>query len=63
MHSQQPIAREVKILSSTSFAASTSIENPSLSVYEIEIQGDSYLDPVPTSKLEARKMAGKTPDT
>ena len=62
-HSQQPLAREGKIISSTSFAASTSIANPAISVYEIEIQGDSDPDPLPTSKLEARKMAGNPPDT
>ena len=37
VHSQQPLAREGKIIGSTSFLASTSITNPSLSVYEIEI--------------------------
>ena len=51
MHSQQPLAREGKIIASTSFIASTSIADPSLSVYEIEIQGDLDLDSVPTSKL------------
>ena len=40
VHSQQPLAREGKIIASTSFAGSTSIADPSLSVYEIEIQGD-----------------------
>ena len=35
----------------------------SLLVYEIEIQGDSDLDSVPTSKLEVRKMTGNSPDT
>ena len=43
VHSQQPPTREGKIIASTSFTASTSIANPSLSVYEIEIQGDSDL--------------------
>ena len=38
VQSQQPLVREGKIISSTSFAASTSIADPSLSVYEIEIQ-------------------------
>ena len=37
MHSQQPLAREGKIISSASFVASTSIADPSFSVYEIEI--------------------------
>ena len=63
MHSQQPLVREGKIIASTSFAASTSIADPSLSVYEIEIQGDLDLDPVPPSKLEARKMTGNQSDT
>ena len=63
VHSQQPLAREGKIIASTSFAASTSIADPSLLVYEIEIQGDSDLDSVPTSKLEARKMTGNPLDT
>ena len=37
VHSQQPLAREGKNIASTSFAASSSIADPSLSVYEIEI--------------------------
>ena len=60
VHSQQPLAREGKIISSTTFVASTSIANPVVSVYEIEIQDDSDPDPVPTSKLESRKMTGNT---
>ena len=63
VHSQQPLAREGKIISSTSFSASTSIADLVVSVYEIEIQGDSDLDPVPTSKLEARKTAGNPSNT
>ena len=63
VHSQQPLAREGKIIASTSSAASTSIVDPSLSVYEIDIQGDSDLDSAPTSKLEARKMTENSPDT
>ena len=63
VHSQQPLAREGKIIASTSFTTSTSIADPSLSIYEIEIQGNSDLDSVPTSKLEARKMTGNSPDT
>ena len=63
VHSQQPPAREGKIIASTSFIASTSIADPSISVYDIKIQGDSDLDSVPTSKLEARKMTGNSPDT
>ena len=49
VHSQQPLAREGKNIASTSFAASTSTADPSLSVYEIKIQDDSDLDLVPTS--------------
>ena len=63
MHSQQPLAGEGKIIASTSFTTSTSIADPSISVYDLEIQGDSDLDLVPTSKLEARKMTGNSPDT
>ena len=63
MHSQQPLAREGKIIASTYFETFASIVDPSLSVYEIDIQGDSDLDSVPTSKLEARKMTGNSPDT
>ena len=61
-HSQQPLAREGKIIASTTFTASTSIEDPSLSVYEIDIPGDSDLDSIPTFKLEARKITGNPPD-
>ena len=63
LHSQQPLAREGKIIASTSFTASTSISDPSLSVYDLEIQGDSDLDSIPTYKLESRKMTGNSPDT
>ena len=63
VHSQQPPAREGKIIASTSFTASTSIANPSISVYDLEIQGELDLDSIPTSKLEARKMTGNSPDT
>ena len=63
MHSQQPLAREGKIISSTYFAASTYISNPAVSFYEIEIQGDLDPDPVPPSKLEASKMTGNPSDT
>ena len=55
VHSQQPLVREGKNMSSTSFAVSTSIADPAILVYEIEIQGDSDPDPVLTSKMEARK--------
>ena len=61
MHSQLPLPREGKNISSTSFAVSTSIADPSISIYKIEIQGDS--DPVPPSKLEAKKMTGNPSDT
>ena len=37
VHSQQPLAREGKIISFASFTASTSIADPSLSIYDIEI--------------------------
>ena len=57
------LAREGKNISCTSFAVSTSIVDPAVSVYEIEIQGDSDLDLVPTSKLESRKMTGNPSDT
>ena len=65
VHSQKPLAREGKIISSTSFAASTSIADPAISVYEIEIQGDSDLDPDPVlpSKLESRKIIGNQTNT
>jgi len=63
VHSQQPPAREGKNIASTSFTASTSIADPSILVYDIKIQGDSDLDSVPTSKLEARKMTENSPDT
>ena len=61
VHSQQPLAREGKIIASIYFTASTSIADPSISIYDLEIQGNS--DSVPTSKLEARKMTGNSPDT
>ena len=63
VHSQQPLAREGKSISSTYFAVSTSIADPAVSVYEIEIQGDSDPDPVPPSKLDARKIIGNQSDT
>ena len=63
VHSQLPLDRKGKKIPSTSFAVSTSIADLAVSVYEIEIQGDSDPDPVPTSKLEARKMTGKPLDT
>ena len=37
MHSQQPLAREGKNIPSTSFVVSTSIVEPAVSLYEIEI--------------------------
>ena len=61
VHSQQPPAREGKIIASTSFTASTSIADPSISVYDLEIHSDSDL--VPTSKMEARKMTKNSPNT
>ena len=41
VHSQQRLAREGKNISSASFAVSTTIVNPAVSVYDIEIQCDS----------------------
>ena len=38
VHSQQPLAREGKTIASNSFAASTSIADPSLSVYELRFR-------------------------
>ena len=61
VHSQQPPTREGKTIASTSFTASASIADPSISIYDINIQGDSNLDSVPTSKLEARNMTGNSP--
>ena len=61
VHFQQPPAREGKIIASIYFTDSTSIANPSILVYDFDIQGN--LDSVPTSKLEARKMTGNSPDT
>ena len=63
VHSQQPLAKKYKNISSTSFIVSTSIVDPSISVYEIDIQGDSDPDPVPTPRWEARKMTENPSDT
>ena len=63
MHSQQALAREGKNIPSTYFSFYTSIGYPIVSAYEIDIQGDSDPDLVPTSKLEARKMTGNPSDT
>ena len=63
VYSQHPLSREGKNISSTYFAVSNSIADLAISVYEIEIQGDSELDLVPPSKLEARKMTGNQSDT
>ena len=51
VHSQQPLAREGKNISSTSFVVSTSIVDPVVLGYEIEVQGDSDPNPVPPSKI------------
>ena len=59
----QPLAREGKNISSTSFVVSTSIVEPAVSVYEIEFQGDSDPNPFPTPKLEAMKMTGNPSHT
>ena len=58
MHSQQPLAREGENIPYTSFVVSTSTAEPVVPFYDIEIQGDSDRDPVPTPKWEARKMTG-----
>ena len=63
MQYQQLRAREGIKIPSTSFALSTCIVEPAVSIYEIEIQGDSNPDPVPTPKWEARKMTGNPSDT
>ena len=63
VHSQQLLAREGINIPSTSFAISNCIAEPVVSVYEIEIQGDSDPDPVPTPKWEARKMGRNPSDT
>ena len=63
VHSQLPLEREGKKIPSTSFAISTSIAKLVVLVYEIEIQGDSDPDSVPTPKWEARKMTGNPSDT
>ena len=63
VHSQQPIEREGIKVPSTSFVVSTGIADKAKLVYEIEIQGDSDLDPIPPSKLESRKMTGNPSDT
>ena len=63
VHSQQPLAREGKKIPSTSFAVSTCIAEPTILVYEIDIQGDLDPDLVPTPKREARNMIGNSYDT
>ena len=63
MHSQLPLERGGKNISSTYFAVYTSIADLVVSVYEIAIQGDSDPDLVLTSKMEARNMTGKPPNT
>ena len=63
MHSQLPLEREGKNIPSTSFAVSTSIVETTVSVYDIEIQGDSDLDRVLPFELESRKMTGNPSDT
>ena len=63
MHSQLPLEREGKNIPSTSFAVSTSIAEPVVPVYEIEIQGVSDPDLVPTPKQESRKITRNPSDT
>ena len=60
---QSTLRREGKTIPSTSFAVSTSIVDPVVLVYEIEIQGDSDPDLVPTPKWEARKITRNPSDT
>ena len=48
VHSQQPLIREGKNIPSTYFAVSTCIIELAVSIYEIDIQGDS--NQIPTSK-------------
>ena len=57
------LQNQCTLIAYTSFLASTSIADPSLLVYEIEIQGDSYPDTIPTPKQEARKMTRNTSNT
>ena len=63
MHSQHPLEREGKNVPSTSFAVSASIVEPAVSIYKIEIQGDSDPYPVPTPKREAKNMTVNPSDT
>ena len=63
VHSQLSLDREGKKIPSTSFAVSTSIAEPVVSVYEIEVQGYSNPDPVPTPKRESRKMTRNPSNT
>ena len=63
IHSQLPPNRKGKNIPSTSFVVSTSIADSAVSVYEIDIQGDSDPDPAPTAKGEARKMTRNPSDT
>ena len=63
VYSQKPLVREGKQIPSTFFFVSTCIAKPVVSVYDIEIQGDSDLVPIPTSKQEARKIIGNPSDT
>ena len=54
VHSQLPLERGGKKILSTPFAVSTSILESEVelvvSIYKIDIQGDSDIDPVPTPK-------------
>ena len=67
LHSQLPLERGGKNILSTPFAVSTSISEseaePVVSIYEIEIQGDSNPNLVPTPKRAARKMTRNPSDT
>ena len=57
------IERGGKKIPSTSFVVYTSIVEPIVLVYEIEIQGDSDPDLVPTPKRVARKITENPSDT
>ena len=67
VHSQLPLERGGKNILSTPFVVSTSISESevelAVSIYEIEIQGNSDPNLVPTPKKEARKMTRNPSDT
>ena len=63
VHSQQVLARKGINIPSNTFVVSTCIAEPTVSVYEIEIQDDLDPDRVPTPKRKARKMTRNPFDT